>query len=240
MQNEEKSLSGMFHSLEFFEAVEILVFAVTNRIEMSGVTETQKAIVVHPSPEGASQSSIQGDLEGSFPNSDASTSVLMSFVIEEKKYLFKAEMIKHEGQQVVLNIKSKIYSLQRRKSERMRVPERYFTLAKLTHVNGQPITGFAVLYDASANGLSILTKSGFNNFKNGDWVRMTLSIKKREPQHIDFVVKHTKPVPKGDYVGQIVGGVLHPDGGVELQRLMNAIFLDLCREFMADLEKGAA
>ncbi|MEY4616687.1 MAG: hypothetical protein RJB66_1647 [Pseudomonadota bacterium] len=237
MSSGPSDLKKVFQPLDDFEAMGALAFAITNQVEMIGLTDSKKSVICIPKTEGATDSTFFATTKGLSTVSKKTDYILISFVIEEKKYLFKAQLLPAGKGEVRLDVISKIYSLQRRRGERIKVSESYFNLIKLTHRNGRPIKGFAVLYDISSNGVSIVLKSGFSEFAVGDLVRASISVKKRPSDEFEFMVKHTKKLKKGDVVAQMIGGVFHPEGQIQMQRRMNSLLLDVCRDSMAKLEK---
>lgn len=226
LQNDE-----IFNELQDADVDTALNFAIANQIEIIGqTTDDDTKIFINLQSVDASRKILFGVLQSSSSIFKPEQSVLMSFVIGNHKYLFKAKLSRKDLLNIKLEVSSKFYSIQRRNNERIKVPSGYYAIVKITHIGNQPVKAFASLNDISTGGLAISVKGGQPQIQRGQILKATISFKIKPPEEIEALVRHVRINKSGESVTQIVGGSLLPENSIQVTRRITSVILDIYRE----------
>ena len=228
----------IFSELQDAEVDTALNFAIANQIELVGqTTDDDTKIFINLRSIDASRKILLGVLQSSSSMFKSEQSVLMSFVIANHKYLFKARLSRLDVLNIKLEVSSKFYSIQRRTNERIKVPSGYYAIVKITHLVNQPVKAFASLNDISTGGLSLSVKGGHPQIQRGQTLKATISFKSKPPEEIEALVRHVRIQKSGESVTQIVGASLLPENSFQVTRRVTSIILDIYRESVKSMDE---
>jgi hypothetical protein len=198
----------------------ILVFKVTERCEnyscFRGMYRTN--------------SSNRSELEGTF-----------SFTLNDNKYLFRATLNAQDHRHGELNLNTMLYRIQRRSVKRLKIPDEYYAVVKLTHHNVRMLRIFGKLKDISPRGLGIVLPKEAIKLKVDDVVKVVLTISQRPPETIDLKVVHSRELDKQDEKnrefdeGVFFGAKVLPENSIGAFKRMNAIVNDIYRDLFGSI-----
>lgn len=155
-------------------------------------------------------------------------SVVCNFNQGFERYFFQSGM--SVGETKVVLEPSEIYVLQRRRTVRMRIPEKY-PLANFNciHMKGKAIFHELRAIDFSSGGVRVFHAGEEVPFEAGDKFLGILHLGKRKPLQMSGIVKHIIKRKLWDVQGQIIG--IQFDGlNKTMEIKLLTLFMDLHRE----------
>lgn len=226
--NNESTLQPLSDS----EGALALELAINEKIKFVGQSEKGTIVTLFPEGMDHETKTISGSLHNPPPGLVSGQTVLLSFSIVDNKYLFKGKLIIESDNSYRLSELSKFYCLQRRHNERTKIPNEYYILFKLTHINHRPVKAFGSLADISTGGIKVVLKGENQKIYRGDKVKAVLTFRGRPPEVIEFVVRHHRLNKENDVLVQTFGGSFLPANSPKVALQINSILMDIYREII--------
>lgn len=164
-----------------------------------------------------------------------SQNVTFTFLSAGEKYIFKAFIdVKRDGQILVFP-KSEFFRIQRRSDFRMRLPDSYHSILKLTFVNNLKVKLFSKVNDISAGGVGLTFRSAEPSFNKGDVIKGELHFSRRPILDIVGTVKHIRNSKDGSQPLQILG-LQFEEGNKDLEKKIRAVSMEIYRELFSSIK----
>ncbi|MEY4616957.1 MAG: hypothetical protein RJB66_1917 [Pseudomonadota bacterium] len=158
------------------------------------------------------------------------------FDFENKKYLFKAKLIKKSENQGELNLLTPLYRLQRRAAYRLPIPSDFYAVVRLTHVNSQKAGVFAKMADISERGLGLVVQANGLPINVGDRLNVVLNIRQRPPESLELMVAHCQTVEGSGGFGSakhnqiMLGTHFNLESSQDTLKRVNHILMEIYRD----------
>jgi hypothetical protein len=218
---------GMFRRLHSSERKRILQTIGSHKTELTAKTESDELFTFSSGPFENDKylhcTYVKGQTK---PNKDQA--VVINFVHGFERYFFQGFVTLTPDKVIVEALD--VYILQRRKSVRMRIPEK-FDLANFNciHMKGKASFHEMRIIDFSSGGVRVFYPHGDPVFDIGDKFLGVLHLGNRKPMQMGAVVRHIIKKKLWDQKGQIIG--IQFDGlNKTMEIKLLTVFMDLHRE----------
>lgn len=160
--------------------------------------------------------------------------VTFSFVGFGKKFLFKANcLIKTQNTIKVLPV-TELFFLQRRNADRLIIPENYYAVFKMTHINGRPNKTFLKITNISIGGCGLLLRSEEPSIIPSDVIKGVIHFSSRPPFDIEAQVRHKRIIEEGNLNLQQLGVLFLPADSTTISKKMKIIVMDIYRDLFSE------
>lgn len=121
------------------------------------------------------------------PKLDSKGELVLNFLASTEKYFLKTTYTLSVSD-LIINLKSDLYHLQRREDYRIKIPKGYGAHAEVASINGAPHLERITFDDLSAGGCRINVKKGL--LKQGDVLEALIVLPMKNPIPCTMNVKH--------------------------------------------------
>lgn len=163
---------------------------------------------------------------GRLPSKDQN--VVVNFIFGFERYFCEGRM-RIESGVAIIDMNENLYVLQRRKSVRMNIPDKYPASFNCINLKGKPVLLDMKVLDFSSGGVRAHFAKFDPVFKAGDPFKAVLHLGQRRPMELNVTVRHVIQRTSGNNPGQILG-IQFDLQSKTLETKLLTIFMDLHRE----------
>jgi hypothetical protein len=160
--------------------------------------------------------------------------VTFSFVCFGKKYLFKATCLTKENKITIVSPTTELFYLQRRSSERLIIPDNYYAVFKITHINNRIVRLFLKINNISVGGCGLLLRSEEPNLVIGDLIKGTMYYNSRPPFDLEGQIQHKRIIEEENLKLQHLGIMFIPTDSLTILKKMKVIVMDIYRDLFKE------
>jgi hypothetical protein len=224
----------MFQSVQSSEAQKVIQTLLNGRISFIGRTEN-KTLILGKTVKGKYADFKKFDCDfKSNKELQKNEIVTFSFVCFGKKYLFKATCLVNTQNKATITPTTELYSLQRRTIERLMIPDSYYAVFKVTHINNRMVKTFMKINNISLAGCGLLLRSEEPNLVAGDVIKGTMHFNSRPPFDIEGQIRHKRIIEEADLKLQQFGVLLLPVDSPAIAKKMKVIVMDIYRDLFSE------
>lgn len=224
----------MFQTLDQEEKKKVISSITKGRLTFVGRTANKLLLLAKPIKDKAEGFKL---LECEFRSNQtlkAIEAVTFSFVGYGKKYLFKANCHFRKDGTAIVEPTTDLFFIQRRASERLQLPESYYSMLKLQYINNKHSRAFAKIKDISISGCGCVLRSSEIKLNKGDIIKGEMHFSSRPPLDIEAQIRHLSFT--SDLSVNVVNfGLLYlPVESAVLAKKMKILIMDLYRDFFPE------
>lgn len=162
-----------------------------------------------------------------------SESVTFSFVCFGKKYLFNATC-SFKGNSAKIAPTTELFFLQRRNTERLIIPDNYYAVMRIRHINSRTVRNYVKIINISLGGCGVALRSEEPNLTAGDVIKGSLHFSSRPPLDIEGQIRHKRIIDEGQVKIQQLGILFLPNESGALTKKMKIIVMDIYRDLFSE------
>jgi hypothetical protein len=224
----------MFHPVQKPEADNVIQKLLSGKISFIGRTDN-KVLVLAKATKIKNQDFSKFNCElKSNKELQEKNNITFSFVCFGKKYLFNAICLFNKNNSAIITPTTDLFFLQRRKSERLIMPENYYAVLKIKYINNKISRTFVKISDISIGGCGVLLRSSEPNLTSGDLIKGAMHFSSRPPLDIEGQVRHKQTIEEGNLKLQQFGLLFLPSESVTMTKKMKVIVMDLYRDIFRE------
>jgi hypothetical protein len=224
----------MFQPVKSNEAQKIIQTLLSGKVSFIGRTEG-KTLILAKSLKGKTQDFKQFDCEfKSNKRLSESEIVTFSFVCFGRKYLFNATCILKGRNNASVSPTTELFFLQRRSTERLIIPDDYYAVLKISHVNSKIVRTFLKINDISIGGCGALLRSIEPNVNAGDVIKGAMHFSSRPPLDVEGQIRHKRVLEEGPLKLQQLGVLFLPTESAIIAKKMKVIVMDIYRDLFSE------
>jgi c-di-GMP-binding flagellar brake protein YcgR len=224
----------MFQPLPNSESQKVIQTLLSGKVSIVGRTDNG-ILILAKSFKGQLTDFKQFDCEfKSNKELPASELVTFSFVSFGKKFLFKANCHVKTQNTIKIFPVTELFFLQRRNADRLIIPENYYAVFKMTHINGKPSKTFLKITNISIGGCGLLLRSEEPNINPSDVIKGAIHFSSRPPLDIEAQIRHKRIIEEGSLKLQQLGVLFLPADSVTISKKMKIIVMDIYRDLFSE------
>jgi hypothetical protein len=223
----------MFQPVQANEAQKIIQTLLNGKVSFIGRTNSKTLILAKSKRTNGSEFKHFSCEYKSNKPVEANEIVTFSFVCFGKKYLFNATCF-FKGKIANITPTTELFFLQRRNTERLIIPDNYYAVLKITHINSRIVRTYVKITNISIGGCGISLKSDEPKIATGDVIKGLLHFSSRPPLDIEGQIRHIRIVDDGITKIQNLGILFLPTGSVALTKKLKIIVMDIYRDLFSE------
>lgn len=218
--------------------------ACVQSVVMAGRAADESPVFFRPNDIHHANEPFTGEMKGFFRatfKNDLPIETTFSFVLGDVKYLFRGLLQKKDHRIGVLKLITGFYQIQRRALKRLKIPEDYYAVVRITHVKGKLVRAYGKLMDISPQGMGFLVPKNDQKIQVGDSILITLNLNRRPPELLEMRVLHFRRAKAKDGTlpdsskAFFFGGLFLPEHSIAIAKKMNALVMDLYKDIFGKL-----